>query len=139
MLRAVLRRRIGPFLAVFLAVPLLAWIALSHVVPRYTATGTLLYDPSAYTAPELRSILRRDPINEAVMASQAQVLRGLGIAERVANELHLTARAEFNPALRRPGHLARLLGWLFGRRRATGATPAAAPSGAAMPGPSPDP
>lgn len=139
MLRAILRRRLGPFLAVLLAVPLLAWLALSHLVPRYTASGTLLYDPSAYAAPELRSILRRDPINEAVMASQAEVLRGLTIAERVANELHLTARAEFNPALRKPGHLARLLGWLFGHRGPAGAPNAAVPGMAAIAGPSPDP
>ena len=69
--------------------PLLAYVAITQLTPRYTATGTLLYDASEYKVRELQSILRVDPITDAVMASQAEVLRGMPVIEQVANRLNL--------------------------------------------------
>ena len=137
-LRATLRRRLGPFLACVFALPLLAGLALSHVVPRYTATGALIYEPSEYAARELQSILRVDPTTDAVMESQAEVLRGLSIAERVANELHLIDNPEFNAALRPKSRIGQALAWLL--RRLTLHRPATARAGGlAGMGPAPDP
>lgn len=113
-LLGVLRRRKLPLLACMLVVPLLAAIAISRVTPRYTATGALIYEPSEYKLRELQSILRVAPTNEAVMASQAQILQSLRIAERVAERGNLFNDPEFNPALRRPSLWHRALAALKG-------------------------
>ncbi len=122
-LLATLRRRLLPFLACALLIPALAALALHRITPRYTATGTLIYEPGAYKPRELQSILRADRITAAVMASQAQVLGGLRLIEPLAQRLHLFSDPEFNPALRRPGRIGRVLAWLAGRFR-TPAPPA---------------
>ena len=54
---------------------------------RYTAEGSVLYEPSAYAAQELQSILRVDPITDAVAASQAEVARSVRTAQRIAERL----------------------------------------------------
>src|ERR1700722_4806056 len=89
-----------PFLTSLLLTPLLSYIAISQLTPLYTATGTLLYDASEYKVRELQSILRADPITDAVMATQAEVLRGMPLVEQVANRLNLHANPEFNVAIR---------------------------------------
>lgn len=126
-LLAVLRRHLGVLTASVLLIPLGTAITLHRTTPRYTATGTLLYDPLAYRLTELQSILRSDPITDAVMASQAEVLGGLHVVEQVAQELHLFDKPEFNPALRpRPWPMRLLHGlgrWLA--PRPVSATPAA--------------
>jgi succinoglycan biosynthesis transport protein ExoP len=83
-----------------LLTPLAFAISLHAITPRYTATGTLLYEPPAYRMAELQSILRSDPITEAVLDSQAEVMRGLTMVQRVAEQLHLFDNPEFNADLR---------------------------------------
>jgi uncharacterized protein involved in exopolysaccharide biosynthesis/Mrp family chromosome partitioning ATPase len=107
LLRAV-RRRPGLLAAVALLVPLLGYVAIRQMTPRYTATATVLYDPPEYTARELQSILRVDPTTDAVMASQAEIVRSLPIAERIAARFALRDDPEFNAALRPPSWPARL-------------------------------
>ena len=97
---AILRRRKWLLLASMLLCPLLAVVAITQLTPRYTATGTMLYDASEYKARELESIMRVDPITDAVMASQAEVLRGMPVVEQVASRLNLPANPEFNASLR---------------------------------------
>ena len=97
---AILRRRKLPLLASVLLVPLLTFIAINQMTPLYTATGTLLYDASEYKSHELQSILRADPITDAVMATQAEVVRGMPLVEQMASRLNLHANAEFNVSLR---------------------------------------
>ena len=97
---AIVRRRKMPLLASILLAPLLGYIAISQVTPLYTATGTLLYNPPEYNVREMQSILRTDPITDAVMSTQAEVLRGLPVVERVAARLNLHGNPEFNRTLR---------------------------------------
>ena len=92
-----LRRRRLAFLACALLIPLCALIALKQTTPRYTATGALIYEPSEYKGRELQSVLQSDPTTEAVMASQAEILHSLHIAEGVTAQLHLFNDPEFNP------------------------------------------
>jgi succinoglycan biosynthesis transport protein ExoP len=96
-------------MAVFVLVPLCAFLTLRQVTPLYTATGSLIYDPSEYKARELQSILREDPTTESMMASQAEILRGLHIAEQVARRGNFFENPEFNGALRPPGLIHRLV------------------------------
>jgi capsular exopolysaccharide synthesis family protein len=111
---AVLRRRKRPFLLCAVLVPLAALLMLHQATPLYTATGALIYEPSEYKVRELQSILQTDPITEAVMASQAEILQSLKVAERVAQRGNLFNDPEFNVALRPPGTLQSALAWLFG-------------------------
>jgi succinoglycan biosynthesis transport protein ExoP len=106
---AALRRRRVALLANVLLWPLFAFIATKQVVPQYTAVGSLVYEPSEYKVPELQSVLQVDPTTEAVMASQAEILRGLHVVQRVAERGNLYNNPEFNRALRSPGHLRRAI------------------------------
>jgi polysaccharide biosynthesis transport protein len=106
---AAIRRRKWWLLAPILLCPLLTYIALGQITPKYTATGSLIYDLAQYKVRELQSILQADPITESVMASQAEVLRGMAVVEQVVNRLHLHENPEFNPALRPPSAVARVL------------------------------
>jgi capsular exopolysaccharide synthesis family protein len=114
-------------LAFVVLVPLVAAIAVHRAVPRYTATGTVMLESSAYAVQELQSILRTDPASDAVMASQAEIVRSSRLAERLLDRMALGEREEFNPALRPPSGLerlgTRLRDWLAPSR----AAPAAAP------------
>jgi polysaccharide biosynthesis transport protein len=102
-----LRRHRLPLAACVVLVPLLALLALHQVTPLYTASGTVLYDDRGYAAHELQSVLRVDPMTDAVMASQAEILHGLSITERITDRLGLDRDPAFNAALRPPGALAR--------------------------------
>jgi capsular exopolysaccharide synthesis family protein len=104
-----LRRRRLPLLACVVLAPLLAALALTRVTPLYTASGTVLYDDRGFAARELQSVLRVDPTTDAVMASQAEILRGLSIAQRISDRLDLDRDPAFNRALRPPGALAGLM------------------------------
>jgi capsular exopolysaccharide synthesis family protein len=104
-----LRRRRWPLGASIVLVPLLAFVALGRVTPLYTAQGTVIYDDRGFAARELQSVLRVDPTTDAVMASQAEILHGLSIAERISDQLGLDRDPAFNRALRPPSRLATLL------------------------------
>jgi polysaccharide biosynthesis transport protein len=108
LLAALRRRRLG-LLANVVLWPLFAFIAIKQVPPQYTAVGSLVYEPSEYKVRELQSILQADPTTEAVMASQAEILRGLRVVQRVAERGNLYDNPEFNHALRPRGHLARAI------------------------------
>lgn len=108
-LLAVLRRRRLAIGLTALLVPLLAWIAIGQITPRYSATATVLYEPNGFAARELQSILRVDPTTEAVMFSQAEIVRSLRTAERVADDFGLQNLPEFNADLRPVGLMLRWL------------------------------
>jgi uncharacterized protein involved in exopolysaccharide biosynthesis/Mrp family chromosome partitioning ATPase len=105
-----LRQRRRTFLAVLVLVPLCAWLTLLQIAPVYTASGALIYEPSGYKLRELQTILREDPTTEAMMASQAEILQSLHIAEQIAKRGNLFDNPEFNPSLRPPGLLAEWFG-----------------------------
>ncbi len=108
MAASALRRRKLPLLICAIAIPLIAFVALKQVTPRYTAEGSVLYEPSQYAAQELQSILHEDPMTDAVMASQAEVVRSLSVASRLIDRYHLMDDPEFNWTLRPPSLLSRL-------------------------------
>ena len=135
-----LRRRRLPLAACILAIPALAALALHRIVPVYSASGTVLYDDGTFAAQELQSILRVDPTTDAVMSSQAEIARGLSIAERLTERLGLLRNPEFNAALRPTGNAERAAAWLRARLAALiqPVAPAFAASLRAAP-PPPDP
>ena len=128
----VVRRRKRPFILAIVLTPLLALLALHQITPRYTGTGTLIYEPSEFAARELQSIFRIDPTTDAVMASQAEIVRSLPVAARIAERFGLDRSPEFNWRLRPPSLLRRFrdagaavaaaLGLAADARRAAGPT-----------------
>ena len=111
----VLRRRVRALLACAVLIPALSLIALRQTTPRYTASGTVIYDPNEYKPREMQSILRVDPTAPETMASQAEVLRNLRSVERVADQLGLFAQPEFNAARRPVPASARIARWVAAR------------------------
>ena len=103
------RRRKWPLLVCAVAIPLIAFVALEQVTPRYTAEGAVIYDPSQYAAQELQSILHADPMTDAVMASQAEIVRSLTVAARLVDRYRLMDDPEFNVTLRPRSLLSRAL------------------------------
>ncbi len=100
-----LRQRRWTLLATILLVPLCAFVMLRQATPLYTASGALVYQASQYQSRELESMMRTDPVTEATMATQAEMLQSLRIAEQVAQRGRLFDNPMFNPALRPPGVL----------------------------------
>ena len=114
---AIVRQRRSVLIATIVLVPLCTYLTLQQVTPLYTATGSLIYDPSEFAPRELQSILRSGPTTESRMASQAEILHSLEIAEKIAERGNLYADPAFNPALRPPGALTRIVAtvrWLLG-------------------------
>ena len=109
-----IRQRRKTLIAVIVLVPFCTWLTLQQVTPLYTATGSLIYEPSAYKLRELESIVRQDPTTEGMMASQAEILQSLHIAQRVAERGNLFDNPEFNAALRPADFVHRLLSGLRG-------------------------
>jgi polysaccharide biosynthesis transport protein len=99
---AALRRRRLPLLVCIVTIPLIAFVVLEQVKPRYTSMGSVVYEPSSYAAQELQSILRADPMTDAVMASQAEIVRSLQTAERITDKYNLMQSPEFNWTLKPP-------------------------------------
>ncbi len=131
----IFRRHLWAFLMVAILVPVCAWIAIQRTTPRYTATGSLLYEPSDYKVRELESILRTDPTTELVMASQAEVLQSLKVAQRVAERGNLYANPEFNSTLRPPSVARQATDWVNARL----GRPASHDNPGSTYGPMPDP
>jgi capsular exopolysaccharide synthesis family protein len=114
---AALRQRRKTLIATIVLIPLCAFLVLQQITPLYTATGSLIYEPNDFTLRELQSILRSDPMTEAKMASQAELLQSLHVAEEVTKRGNLFGNPEFNVDLRPPGLLHRswlTLRWLLG-------------------------
>ncbi len=112
---AAVRRRKWALIVCAVTIPLIAFVALKQVTPKYTAEGSAIYEPSTYAAQELQSILREDPMTDAVMASQAEIVRSLKTAERVTDRFGLMDLPEFNSTLRPPSPISHIVG---GTRRA---------------------
>jgi polysaccharide biosynthesis transport protein len=109
-----LRQRRTIFLALVILVPLSTWIALHQITPQFTATGSLVYQATEYQPRELQSMVRVDPINEQVMATQAEILQSMRIAEQVAQRGKLFDNPSFNPSIRDPNRVWAVLRRLLG-------------------------
>ena len=94
-----LRRRWRIILASTVLVPGLALAGLLRTPFSYTATGIVLYDPESATVPGDNNNVSQDAVNEdAVIASQSEVIASLPAAAQIAARLNLAALPEFNPA-----------------------------------------
>ena len=104
-----LRRRWKIILAATLAVPAITLGGILLSPTTYTATGIVLYDPASAAIPGDDN-LPQDAANEdAVTASQGQIIASQPAAAQIAQQLNFVATPEFNATLRKRGLLARWL------------------------------
>jgi polysaccharide biosynthesis transport protein len=109
-----LRQRRVILFAIIVLVPLSTWITLRQIQPQFTASGSLVYQATEYQPRELQSMMRVDPINEQVMATQAEILQSMRIAEQVAQRGKLFDNPSFNPSIHTPNRLRAILRRLLG-------------------------
>lgn len=86
----------------------------SWVEPTYRTMTQVMLDPRQQLMINDQSVIPQLTLSEAVMASEVAVLRSNILLERVAQELGLAARPEFNSALLPPSVLSRLKDWIKG-------------------------
>ncbi len=99
----VLRRRWRVVFGATGLVVIITCLLLGPISARYTATGVLLYDPQNVlaAAADPAAPTGTGQLNEdAVTASQVEVIDSQPAAAELAARLHLAERPEFNPALR---------------------------------------
>src|SRR3954471_5181447 len=94
-LLAALRRRRLVLILCALLFPIAAYVAAKQLTPRYTASSTVMFEPTDYAARELQSILRDETTTDALLASQVEVIRSLSVARRIVRRFGLTDREEF--------------------------------------------
>ncbi|WP_165838993.1 GumC family protein [Roseicella frigidaeris] len=120
-----IRRRRWVLLACALVFPCLAILAASLMTPRYTATATVLVEAAEGPDGSRAGLPQDEATTEALVASQAEVVRSLSVARRIVRQLDLTHSPEF-------------AWWLGGTARpgwgAALARPLAAPLAAIAPG-----
>ena len=112
-LLAVLKRRKWGMIASLIVFPVLAFIALGQLTPRYTGTATVIYEAQEFQIRELQSIMRDEGgTTSVVLQSQLEIIKSLPMAERVADKLDLARRPEFNWSIAEPSNRARAERWV---------------------------
>jgi capsular exopolysaccharide synthesis family protein len=95
-----LRRRWRIILASTVLVPGLTLVGVLRTPLTYTATGIVLYDPESAAVPGDNNNVPEDAADEdAVVASQGEVIASLPAAGQIASRLNLASSPEFNPAI----------------------------------------
>jgi capsular exopolysaccharide synthesis family protein len=73
---------------------------LLHTPLTYTATGIVLYDPASASIPgDATNVPQNMQDEDAVTASQGEIIASLPAAGQIAAQLNLAAYPEFNPSL----------------------------------------
>ncbi|GIK98534.1 MAG: hypothetical protein BroJett029_27430 [Alphaproteobacteria bacterium] len=99
LLRVVRRRKWTLILSVVSAIAL-TMVALSQIVPKYTATLELIIEPKQINIIDLESIIAQVPPDADLIASQIEIIRSRDLAGKVIDRLSLDELPEFNPMLR---------------------------------------
>jgi succinoglycan biosynthesis transport protein ExoP len=97
-----LRRHWRLAAAIAVLVPAFTMLGLKRLTPHYRAEGTLLYAPVDFAPKLLHGVIAANPGTDAVMASQAAIIRSLPTVKALILKLNLARRAEFNPGLAPP-------------------------------------
>lgn len=84
---------------------------VSQVEPSYRAASQVMLDPRQQLMIDDANIIPQLTLSEAVMASEVAVLKSNLLADRVARELDLAARPEFNADLLPPAWSDRARDW----------------------------
>lgn len=101
LLRKLWRRR-GVILGIVVTMTILAAVVISQLTPLFTATAQVMINPRKNQTVNLESALSGLPLDQETIASEIEVIKSKGLAERVVAKLELYRLAEFNSSLRPP-------------------------------------
>lgn len=122
--RLFLRR--GRAFAAVVALVMLATVAITLASPRlYTAKSQVMFNPRPEQIVASPSVVPDLPAESATIDTQVEVLQSRELAKRVVERLQLQKDPEFNPYLRAPSWIDRLLGRAGVQGLQAGATRAA--------------
>lgn len=83
-------------------------IYVNQLVPRYSATSTVMISTPKVKVSSIDDILAGAMNNDAEILGELEVLQSRGLAQKVVEKLNLTSMEEFNPRLRTRGLLSYL-------------------------------
>jgi polysaccharide biosynthesis transport protein len=92
------RRRMA-IIGIFVLVMAVTWLNLSQAVPRYTAQTLMVLELRKSSFLNLEELYTGSWVNPSVIGTEIDIIRSASLMERVADELRLERRPEFNPAL----------------------------------------
>jgi len=112
-----LNRRRTAIGGIFSLVIVITWLILSQLTPKYTAETLMVLEFRKTSLLSLDEVFSGGRVTPAVIGTELDILRSASLLERVADELRLERKPEFNPALMENGGLStmqRLGAWLEG-------------------------
>jgi len=92
-----------------LALTALAIFIIFHLTPLYTGSAQVLVGVDKVKVGSLQEVLSDLKGDNEMIATEIGVIRSRNLAEKTVTKLNLDNNPEFNPALRGPGLLARLV------------------------------
>ena len=113
--RALMRKRLW-VIAPTLVVAALTFVTVNVISPRYKSEARLLIEgrENVFLRPEAEKLAERErTVDQEAVASQVQLMLSRDLAQRVAKDLKLSERAEFDPVLHGTSflrHVASLVG-----------------------------
>lgn len=102
LLRKVWRRK-GVIFGTVVLLTALAGIVVFQLTPRYSAETVLMIEARQSRVVDLEAVLEGLPAGQDTIASETEVIRSRGLAEKVIARLGLDRDPEFNETLRPPG------------------------------------
>jgi capsular exopolysaccharide synthesis family protein len=111
LLLRMIKRRKWLLIFTMAVIPLLAFVATSNTTPLYTASTDVLLEPQQLEIADIESILTQAAPSGEVVASQIEVLSSRALGAQVIERLQLYTLPEFNPALRPPSAVDRVIGF----------------------------
>lgn len=109
-LRSFWRRRTMISVIVVLVTSLAA-VAVNLITPRYEATAHVMIEPRKAQVVNIESVVPGLPADALTIHSEIEIIQSRRLAERVVERSKLELDPEFNPALRDPPLLDRLMLW----------------------------
>ena len=94
------------------AVVLGGYYAFGIATPLYTAKSTVILEAQEQSVAGLESVVGGLSTDSSEVNSELEVLRARGLIGKVVDKLNLVSDPEFNSALRDPGTLAVVKGWV---------------------------
>ncbi|MBC6982486.1 polysaccharide biosynthesis tyrosine autokinase [Caulobacter sp. 17J80-11] len=107
---ATFRRHMKVSLAIAAVVFVAVAVFTLQATPKYTATASVLLDPRKQKVTGIEDVLSGLPADSSTVDTEVEVLKSRALAERVVTVLKLDQDPDFNPALKKPGLIAGLMG-----------------------------
>ncbi|UOA08269.1 polysaccharide biosynthesis tyrosine autokinase [Methylobacter sp. S3L5C] len=99
-----LKKRLLISVTVFISV--LAYLYVSQLVPRYTATSQLLVGINAAKVVDIQEVISGNLTGDSAVIGEMEVIKSRELARKIISHLHLAQSEEFNPKHKEPGFFA---------------------------------